>query len=56
MEVALDITASHANDAFSNAILTNVEDVCSDCFYCFDKSTKRKGKLVQYYDFCDQVY
>ena len=50
------ITASHANDAFSNAISTNVEDVCVDCFYWFDKSTKRKGKLVQYYEFCDQGY
>ena len=50
------ITAGHANDAFSNAISTNVEDVCVDCFYWFDKSTKRKGKLVQYYEFCDQDY
>ena len=50
------ITVGHANDAFSNAISTNVEDVCVDCFYWFDKSTKRKGKLVQYYEFCDQDY
>ena len=50
------ITASHANDAFSNAISTNVEYVCVDCFYWPDKSTKRKGKLVQYYQFCDQDY
>ena len=50
------ITAGHANDAFSNAISTNVEVVCVDCFYWFDKSTKRKGKLVQYYEFCDQDY
>ena len=52
-----NIAASHANDAFSNAISTNVEvDVCVDCFYWFDKSTKRKGKLVDYYEFCDQDY
>ena len=50
------ITASHANDVFSNAISTNVEDVCVDCFYWFDKSTKRKGKIVQYYEFCEQDY
>ena len=50
------ITASHANDAFSNAISTNVEDVCIHCFYWFDQSTKRKGKLVDHYKFCDQDY
>ena len=51
------ITASHANDALSNAISTNVEDVCVDCFYWFEKkNTKRKRKLVQYYEFCDQDY
>ena len=50
------IAASHANDTFGTAILTNVEDVCADCFYWFDKSTKRKGKLVEYFKFCDQEY
>ena len=50
------ITASHANDAFSTAISTNVEDVCVDCFYWFDKSTKRKGKLAEYFECCDQEY
>ena len=24
--------------------------------YWFDKSTKRKGKLLEYFDFCDQEY
>ena len=34
----------------------NVEDVCVDCYYWFDKSTKRKGKLLEYFDFRDQEY
>ena len=25
-----------------------------DAFYWFDKSTKCKGKLVEYFEFCDQ--
>ena len=27
-----------------------------DAFYWFDKSTKRKGKLIEYFEFCDQEY
>ena len=27
-----------------------------DLFYWFDKSAKRKGKLKEYYEFCDQEY
>ena len=48
------IAANNANDAFSKCIGLNVEDVCVDCYYWFDKSTKRKGKLLGYFDFCDQ--
>ena len=47
------IAASSANDAFSSCIGVNVEDVCVDWF---DKSTKRKGKLTEYFEFCDQEY
>ena len=50
------IAASNANDAFSKCIGLNVEDVCVDCYYWFDKSTKRKGKLLQYFDFCHQEH
>ena len=39
------IAASHVNDAFNNLIGFNIENVCIDSFYWFDKSTKRKGKL-----------
>ena len=50
------IAANNANDAFSKCIGLNVEDVCVDCYYWFDKSTKRKGKLLEYFDFSDQEY
>ena len=50
------IAAGHANDGFSNYINLNIEDVCVDDFYWLDKSTKRKGKLVEYLEFFDQEY
>ena len=50
------IAASHANDSFSTHLGLNVEDVFVDLFYWFDKSSKRKGKLLEYFDFCDQEY
>ena len=33
-----------------------MEDVLIDIFYWFDKSSKRKGKLAEYFEFCDQEY
>ena len=50
------ITASHANDAFRDVLGLNVEDVCVDCFYLFEKSSKQKGKLFEFFDFCNQEY
>lgn len=41
------IAASNANDAFSEIVGINVEDIVIDLFYWFDKSTKRKGDLVE---------
>ena len=34
----------------------NVEDLVIDHFYWFDKSTKRKASLSDYYTFCDVTY
>ena len=49
--------ASHANDAFTEILRLNTEDVSSDIFHWFDKSSKRKGKLMEYcFEFCDQEY
>ena len=50
------IAAANVNDAFSKCIRLNVEDGCVDCCYWFDRSTKRKGKLLKYFDFWDQEY
>ena len=50
------IGPSHANDAFSDILGLNVEDVCIDCFYWFDKSSKCKGKLLEYFEFCNREY
>ena len=50
------IAATEANDAFSDAVGINVEDILIGIYYWFDKSSKRKGKLAEYFDFCDQDY
>jgi hypothetical protein len=50
------IAASNANDAFTEVAGINVEDLLIDLYYWFDKSTKRKGVLVEYMEFCDQEY
>ena len=50
------IAASTANDVFSKCIGLNVEDVFVDCDYWLGKSTKLKGKLLEYFDLCDQEY
>ena len=34
----------------------NVEDVVIDLFYWFDKSSKRKAKLKEYHEFCNQEW
>ena len=50
------IAASNANDTFSQHIGLNVEDVVVDLLYLFDKSSKRKGKLKEYHEFCNREY
>jgi hypothetical protein len=50
------IAASNANDAFTEIAGVNVEDLLIDLFYWFEKSTKRKGTLVEYMEFCNQEY
>ena len=43
-------------DAFSEVLGLNVENLCIDMFYWFDKSSKWKGKLNEYFRFSDQEY
>lgn len=47
---------SHASDTFQQVSGFDVEDFCIDVFYWFDKSTKRKGILQEFCDFCDTGY
>ena len=42
-----------AGSCFSEVMGFDVEDHCVDVFYWFDKSSKRKNILKEYYDFCD---
>lgn len=48
--------ACRASSAFSDVTGFDVEDMCVDVYYYFDKSTKRKSTLVEYAEFCDVKY
>lgn len=48
--------ASCAPDALQQVSGFDVEDLCVDVFYWFDKSTKRKGVLKEFCAFCDSTY
>ena len=48
--------ASHASDALHKSTCFDVEDLCVDIYYWFDKSTKCKGILRDFCGFCDSKY
>eukprot|EP00794_Sanderia_malayensis_P013387 gene13387-14760_t len=48
--------ASKAADAFAVVSGFRVKDHCVDLFYWFDKSSKCKSILKEYYEFCDEEY
>ena len=48
--------ASHASEALHRVSKFNLEDVCIDIFYWFDKSTNHKGVLNRFCEFCDSNY
>ena len=48
--------AGNASDAFASVSQFDFEDHCVDIFYWFDKSSKRKSILKEYYEFCDVEY
>ena len=48
--------ASIAHDGFCKTMKINIEDFLLDLYYWFDKSSKRKGKLLEYFKFCNQDY
>ena len=50
------IAAGNAHDAFAEVTGINIEELQIDIYYWFEKSTKRKGALTEYMDFCGQDY
>jgi hypothetical protein len=48
--------ASKAASAFGRVTGFDIEDHCVDLYYWFDKSTKRKGALKEYFEFCNTEY
>lgn len=48
------IAVSNDHDAFSGNIEFNIENAIVDLFYWFDESAKWKGKLREYFEFCNQ--
>ena len=50
------IAACHDHDSFSEFLDLNIEKPCTDLIYWLDKSSKGKGKLTEYFEFCEQEY
>ena len=49
-------TAGKAAEEFTKVSEFDFEDHCVSLFFWFDKSTKRKNTLKEYYEFCDPEY
>ena len=45
-----------AGSLFSNITSSEIEDYCVDLYHWFDKSSKRKNVLREYFEFCDMEY
>ena len=56
MFLLIHLVASNDIDTSSKCIGLNVEDIFVDCYYWLDKSTKRKGKLLEHFELYDQEY
>ena len=50
------IAASGAHDAFAKIMGISAEELLIDQYHWFEKSTKRKGILLEYMQFCNQEY
>jgi hypothetical protein len=48
--------ARKAASVYAKETSFDVDQLCIDLFYYFDKSTKRKQELLQFSNFCDQEY
>ena len=45
-----------AADSFPSVCGFDFEEHCVNLFFCFDKFTKRKSTLKEYYKLCDSQY
>ena len=52
----MHIAASNGHDSFAKVIGANIEDLHIDLYYWFEKSTERKGVLLEYMEFCGHEY
>ena len=50
------IAASNGHDSFAKVIGANIEDLHIDLYYRFERSTKRKGVLLEYMELCGHEY
>ena len=50
------IAPYHAHNCLSELLDVNIENLCIDLYCWFNKSSKRKGKLLEYFEFCNQEY
>ena len=50
------IAASNGHDSFAKVIGANIEDLHIDLYYWFERSTKRKGVLLEYMELCGHEY
>ena len=48
--------ACHASESFQKKSGFDIEDLCIDVYYWFEKSTKRKGILKDFCEFCESNY
>ena len=48
--------ANKAGDNFATVSNFSIKDHCVDLYYWFNKSSKQKSILKEYYDFCKQDY
>lgn len=48
--------ARKASECFCDHTGFDIEELCIDLYYWFEKSTKRKNGLLSYCTFCDQDY
>ena len=52
----MHIAASNGHDSFAKVIDANIEDLHIDLYYWFERSTKRKGVLLEYMELCGHEY